>query len=353
MKKPLKIALKSIGIILLILVIGFAGLIAYLSVTEFKPADRQPAETAGEASASLPSDTVRVLTWNTGYAGLDADADFFMDGGREVRPTEEYYVGVNLDQMAVRMQEISADFYLLQELDRNSSRTYGIEQLKHYEEKMGLSSAFAYNYKCPFVPIPFPPLGRVESGVATLSGLAMEEAERVSLPCPFSWPVSAANLKRCLLVTRTPVEGTDKELVIVNLHLEAYDSGEGKIAQTKMLMDLLVEEYEKGNYVIAGGDFNQAFPGSLETYPIEQPELWMPGLLEESSLPEGWQFAWDTDSPTCRLLNEPYNAETTQHYIIDGFIVSPNVEILSVETVEEEFFNSDHNPVLLEAKLNG
>jgi len=344
MKKPLKIALKSIGIILLILVIGFAGLIAYLSVTEFKPADRQPAETAGEASASLPSDTVRVLTWNTGYAGLDADADFFMDGGREVRPTEEYYVGVNLDQMAVRMQEISADFYLLQELDRNSSRTYGIEQLKHYEEKMGLSSAFAYNYKCPFVPIPFPPLGRVESGVATLSGLAMEEAERVSLPCPFSWPVSAANLKRCLLVTRTPVEGTDKELVIVNLHLEAYDSGEGKIAQTKMLMDLLVEEYEKGNYVIAGGDFNQAFPGSLETYPIEQPELWMPGLLEESSLPEGWQFAWDTDSPTCRLLNEPYNAETTQHYIIDGFIVSPNVEILSVETVEEEFFNSDHNP---------
>ena len=79
----------------------------------------------------------------------------------------------------------------------------------------------------------------------------------------------------------------------------------------------------------------------------------MPGLLEESSLPEGWQFAWDTDSPTCRLLNEPYNAETTQHYIIDGFIVSPNVEILSVETVEEEFFNSDHNPVLLEAKLNG
>ena len=352
MKKPLKIALKSIGILLLILVIGFVGLIAYLSVTEFKPADRQPAETSGEASASLSADTVRVLTWNTGYAGLDADADFFMDGGKEVRPTEEYYVGVNLDQMAARMQEIGADFYLLQELDRNSTRTYGIEQLEHYEAEMGLSSAFAYNYKCPFVPIPFPPLGRVESGVATLSGLAMEEAERVSLPCPFSWPVSAANLKRCLLVTRTPVEGTDKELVIVNLHLEAYDSGEGKIAQTKMLMDLLVEEYEKGNYVIAGGDFNQAFPGSLDTYPIAQPELWMPGLLEESSLPEGWQFVWDADSPTCRLLNEPYNPETTQHYIIDGFIVSPNVEILSVETMDEEFFNSDHNPVLLEAKLN-
>lgn len=353
MKKPLKIALKIIGALLLVLVVGFAGLIAFLSVTEFKPADRQPAETAGEGSAALTDDTVRVLSWNIGYAGLDADADFFMDGGKEVRPTDEYYVGVNLNQMGTRMQEIGADFYLLQELDRNSSRTYGIDQLAHFEAQTRLSSAFAYNYHCPFVPIPFPPLGRVESGMATLSGLAMEDAERVSLPFPFQWPVSAANLKRCLLVTRTPVEGTDKELVIVNLHLEAYDSGEGKIAQTKMLMDLLVEEYEKGNYVIAGGDFNQAFPGSLETYPVAQPELWMPGLLEESSLPEGWQFAWDADSPTCRLLNEPYNAETTQHYIIDGFIVSPNVEILSVETVNEEFFNSDHNPVLLEAKLNG
>ena len=53
--------------------------------------------------------------------------------------------------------------------------------------------------------------------------------------------------------------GSDKELVIVNVHLEAYDSGEGKEAQTKMLAELLKKEQEAGNYVIAGGDFNQAF----------------------------------------------------------------------------------------------
>jgi len=45
--------------------------------------------------------------------------------------------------------------------------------------------------------------------------------------------------------------------VLVNLHLEAYDSGEGKIAQTKLLVEFLEQEYAKGNYVIAGGDFNQ------------------------------------------------------------------------------------------------
>ena len=63
-------------------------------------------------------------------------------------------------------------------------------------------------------------------------------------------------------VNRIPIENSDKQLVIVNLHLEAYDSGEGKIAQTNMLADILRTEAEAGNYVIAAGDFNQAFSGT-------------------------------------------------------------------------------------------
>ena len=159
-----------------------------------------------------------------------------------------------------------------------------------------------------------------------------------------------ANLKRCLLVSRLPVEGSDKQLVLVNLHLEAYDSGEGKIAQTNQLREFIQSEYEKGNYVIAGGDFNQVFPGSLEVYPNTHPELWAVGTLDDSLLPEGWQFVYDLSSPTCRLLNQPYDpADTvnTQYYVIDGFIVSPNVTLNSVESVDLGFENSDHNPVSL------
>jgi len=351
MRKPLKIVLKVLLILILILVLAMAGLIVFLTVTEYKPADAEPVEVSGRTETAFSGDTVSVLTWNIGYAGLDADADFFMDGGTRVVSTDEYDVGVNLDNMACRMQELGADFNLLQEVDRDCARTYHIDELRVLEDLMGLSSAFAYNYKCPFVPIPFPPMGQVEAGLLSLSGYQMKDAERISLPCPFSWPVSAANLKRCLLVTRTPIEGSDRELVLVNLHLEAYDSGEGKIAQTKMLMDLLEAEYDKGNYVIAGGDFNQSFPGALERWPIMDPELWTPGVLEENSLPEEWKFVCDTETPTCRLLNAPYNAETTQHYVIDGFIVSPNVEVVSVTTVDEAFLSSDHNPVLLEARL--
>lgn len=157
-----------------------------------------------------------------------------------------------------------------------------------------------------------------------------------------------ANLKRCLLVSRYHIPDLDKELVVVNLHLEAYDDGEGKAAQTAMLFDILESEYAEGNYVIAGGDFNQTFPGTLDKWPIRAGEVWTPGVLEAESLPEGWSYVYDDSSPTCRLLDEPYDAQTSQHYVLDGFIVSPNIDVRSVKTQSLGFKYSDHNPVVVE-----
>ena len=136
--------------------------------------------------------------------------------------------------------------------------------------------------------------------------------------------------------------------MIVNLHLEAYDDGEGKAAQTQQLTNLLIEEYEKGNFVIAGGDFNQFFAGSNQE--IKPTSQWVPGYLD--ALPEGWDYLYDDTTPTCRLLNQPYDpaSDLTQYYVIDGFIVSPNLQVLSVETLDEGFTYSDHNPVLLQVK---
>ena len=59
--------------------------------------------------------------------------------------------------------------------------------------------------------------------------------------------------------------------------------------------------------------------------------------------------------PTCRLLNQPYDPSDTAHtqyYVIDGFILSPNVEVKSVSTIDCGFENSDHNPVELVVELN-
>ena len=80
----------------------------------------------------------------------------------------------------------------------------------------------------------------------------------------------------------------------------------------------------------------------------------MPSTLDESLLAEGCSFAYDTDTPTCRLLNQSYNpddTENTQYYVIDGFILSPNVELVAVETIDLGFEYSDHNPVSIRVIL--
>ena len=346
---------RGLLILLLVIVLAVGGLFGFLTVTEFKPAPVEPLGFFGQAAEELPAlqegQSLRVLSWNIGYAGLGAASDFFMDGGENAMAADKATVRHYLDGIRGQLGAGDYDLVMLQEVDTDSKRTYRIDETQPLS--IG-QSVFALNYSCPFVPVPWPPMGRVYSGLMTTSEYRIGESERVALPCPFSWPLSTANLKRCLLVSRLPIEGSDKELVLVNLHLEAYDDGAGKIAQTRQLMDLLQEEYEKGNYVIAGGDFNQTFPGTLDVYPMIDPEYWTPGVLEEESLPAGFSYVYDLATPSCRLLNQPYNpADTahTQHYIIDGFIVSPNVRVEATDTLDLGFADSDHNPVCMSVVL--
>ena len=197
-------------------------------------------------------------------------------------------------------------------------------------------------------------MGKVDSGIMTMSRFDVGEAERIALPCPFSWPVRIANLKRCLLVTRIPVGDSSRSLVLVNAHLEAYDDGSGKEAQTAMLREVIEAEYEKGNYVIVTGDFNQSFSNiDTSAYPLRSPDLWQCGTLDTETFSDRWQFLMDTSAPTCRSLDRPYDGdrEHFQFYMIDGFIVSDNLEVSSVETMDLGFANSDHNPVLLRVQL--
>lgn len=346
MKKLLKILL---GVLLCVVVTAALG-IGWLTATEYRP---EPAETAGVEGSAEKLDAVseiRILTWNIGYAGLGEGSDFFMDGGKNVKSADRATVEKYISGISDFVRGSGADVVLLQEVDRASSRTYDIDETEFFD---GVK-VYAPNFLCKFVPYPVPPIGRVDSGLLTVSQNEIDSAQRLALHCPFDWPVRIANLKRCLLVSYLPIEGSDRQLVLVNCHLEAYDSGEGKLAQTKQLREFIESEYRKGNYVITGGDFNQCFPGALEAYPNTHEELWLPGELDDDLLPEGFEFKYDLSVPTCRLLNQPYDESdevNTQHYVIDGFIVSPNVEAVSVETVDLGFENSDHNPVMLTVTL--
>ena len=352
MKKTLKIIGIVLGALIGVALLAAVAVITWLSVTEYKPEPVEPVEIASNVKAPLDRGEFTVLSWNIGYCALGEESEFFMDGGKEVRPDDKSIIRKNYAGILAAIRAENPEFVLLQEADSDSRRSYSFDQTAAFRKDLGGSSAYALNYRCNFVPFPMPPIGKVSSGLLTFSDYGIREAKRISLPCPFSWPVRAANLKRCLLITRIPIDATEKELVLVNLHLEAYDDGEGKKAQTEQLLTLLSEEYRKGNYVIAGGDWNQVFPGTLETYPIHV-ENWLPGVLDAAEIGE-WSFAYDDSVPTCRLLNQPYDpadAENTQYYVIDGFLVSPNLKISSVETLDQGFACSDHNPVLLTVAL--
>ena len=348
---------KSLLIVVLVILLGLAGLIGWLTLVEYNPDPVVALDPiTREATAPLPAGaTIDVLSWNVGYAGLGAESDFVMDGGQNICSADENTVRRYLKGIEALTSSEEYDLVILQEVDTDSTRTYSIDQTA----KLAYGTSYhALNFSCPFVPNPqtylYNPIGKVNSGLLTVSRYQIANAERVALPCPFSWPLRIVNLKRCLLVSYLPIEGSEQKLVLVNLHLEAYDDGEGKLAQSKQLRDFVEQEYQKGNYVIAGGDWNQIFPDTETAFPNTHKELWTPGYLDEGELAEGWRYVWDDAVPSCRLLNQPYDpadAQGTQYYVIDGFMVSPNLRVESVETLDEGFACSDHNPVLLTVSL--
>ena len=351
-----KTLLLIIGVFIGAVIICVVGFFAYLTVTEFNPDDVETVEVTEGGSGSIEQgEAFKVMSWNMGYGALGDNADFFMDGGTSVMTADEQRLEENLDGIASQIKAEDPDLLLLQEIDLDSKRSYNVDELAFMQGELGkYSSAFAYNYKVKYVPYPIPPLGRVESGIATFSKAGIDSAERYQLPVPFSWPVRTANLKRGLLKSHIPVAGSDKELVLINLHLEAYDSGEGKVAQTKMLAEVLKEERDKGNYVIAGGDFNQIFSSEDGTIYPPNPELWTPGEIDVERFDEGFQFIMDETTPTCRSLDRPLKGadpENFQYYLIDGFIVSDNISIEDAETLDLGFKVSDHNPVVIDVML--
>ena len=357
MKKPLKIVLFSILGVVATAITALGGFIIFASATTLHEKDLEAMEIHGSVATKLnAAEDIDILSWNIGYGALDEKQDFYMDGGKGVYGESKEKVIENVNAMRSKINELDPDIFMLQEVDLDSRRSYYVNDLDLLKETFKESSyneSMALNFKAGFIPIPITsPMGKVESGIATFSKYFMEKSERVQLPIPFAWPIKLMNLKRCLLVNYLPIEGSTKYVVLVNLHLEAYDDGEGKAKQLKQLMDLLKEEYDKGNYVIAGGDFNQTFSTTnYQKYP--KMNDWVCPVIDASEYPS-FDFRMDDTHPTCRSLNKPYynsDKATHQYYMIDGFVVSKNIQINELTTLDLGFKNTDHNPVKMNISL--
>ena len=89
MKKVLKIVLS----LLLVVVVFVVGMLIFLTVTDYKP-NKEISLDIRKANEKLLNigEELSVMTWNIGYCGLGKEEDFFLDGGKKVKPDNKEVV---------------------------------------------------------------------------------------------------------------------------------------------------------------------------------------------------------------------------------------------------------------------
>ncbi len=339
----------------LMILLYFGGIIGYAMITDYRPEPTETLTLDTDTSQTLVADSLTIVSWNIGYGGLGAESDFFYDGGKTVRMPQAI-VEKNFEGIRKTIEDLrdSTDAFLLQEVDRASKRSWNADQFLTLQEVLnGYASTFSTNYQVKFIPIPFgEPMGRVHGGLASFTRFQPREAIRHSFEGNYDWPTYLFFLDRCFLMERVSTPD-GKELVLVNTHNSAYDDGSLKQRQMEQMKSVLLKEYAKGNYVIVGGDWNQ-YPSNYRGHPgfeLEKNEANARFFVAEDYPASDWTWAWDPATPTNRNLATSYLPESTPRVVIDYFLLSPNVELVSVGAIDAEFAYSDHNPVKLQVRL--
>jgi endonuclease/exonuclease/phosphatase family metal-dependent hydrolase len=352
MKKIFKLLAVLVALVLFLIALFFAT----LTIMDFKPDPVIELEIQSNQDAILKSgDELSILSWNIGYAGLGEKEDFFMDDGIKSRPDSKSEIDTSMKGILDSLDTMDLDFSIIQEIDIHSKRSYYVNEfdllINHFDD---YSFNFAKNYDVLFVPVPWPPLGRVKSGISTFSKYKIDQSERYQFEGNYDWPKKIVMLDRCFTVSYLPIENKEEKLLIMNAHFSAYDDGSLREKQLAAIKTFILKEYEKGNYIILGGDFNQTFDFiDLNDFPLyKEGKFYMPHPIPSDWLEKDWKWGVATNAPTYRLLNTAYEEGITQVGIIDGFLVSPNITVNEVETLDYEFKYSDHNPVKMIFTLN-
>ena len=371
--------LKRIGFIalavVLVVVLIVGGYFAFLQMSFSRIEDMKYLEIQNNSSNRVMAGReYSISTFNIGFGAYDQNFSFFMDEGEmsngtvtkgtSSRADSEENVKNNINgAISLIKSKALSDFYFFQEVDTSSNRSQFVNQVDMLREAFPeYASSYAVNSHSKFLFYPLAqPIGKMNSGIMTLSKFNVNYAIRRSLPISTGMIDKLFDLDRCFSVTKLPISGVDgKYLVLVNVHLSAYDEGDIRTEQIKMVYDYIDFEYNhNGNYVIVGGDFNLGLAGDSGIFnnSMKTPNWYksLPdGYTKEDFAKIGFSFGYDisTTIGTCRDASIKYTQGVNLEVVIDGFITSGNVLVSAVETINGEFKNSDHNPVRMKFILN-
>ena len=360
-KKPsaLRTALLALLALFALLLATVLGYVIYVFVDYERIEDNLTLTVGGNADGVMATGvTYTALSQNLGFGAYTPDFTFFMDGGKESRAESAESVlkciGDGIDTVA----GLDPDFILFQEVDIDSTRSYHIDQYALLTDGFpGYSGVKAINYDSAYLMYPLlEPHGASYSSMATFSRFTIQSSVRRSFPISTSLS-KFLDLDRCYSVSRVKTDN-GKELVIYNVHSSAYGgSAEIRTAQMTMLLSDMKAEYDKGNYVICGGDFNHDFTGDstqMLNGGMDTLDFGWAQPFPQELIPEGFSRAISYKdgeyNPTCRDCDIPYERGNFT-IIVDGFIVSDNVKVVEVENIVTDFTYSDHAPVVMKFVL--
>ncbi len=361
----MKKLIRTLLFLCLICILYLAGVLLYGTLFDYQPRKVLAAEIVQTSTKPMTSqDTFSILTWNIGYCGQGKDMALFFDAGHfytsgtKMKRQSKKLVQENIAGVDAFLQKSNADFILLQEVDTYSKRSHYSNQMEIFSTGLkDYEAHFFPNYKVDYNPIPLLEFwnvyGKTNSGLGVFSKHQASENLRLQLPGSYGWPTRIFHLDRCIAYSKYPLSN-GKNLVVLNIHNSAYDEGGYmKKKEVEFFRELVLSEYKQGNYVVAGGDWNQLPPDiSLDLFMPSGREHKAHYNIDKQLFPQDWTWSYDTKVPTNRDAGSPYQKAETFVKLIDYFLVSPNVKILKVEGINLEFEHADHQPVKLQVQLD-
>jgi endonuclease/exonuclease/phosphatase family metal-dependent hydrolase len=315
---------------------------AFLMINHGVAAKASDIERKPAAELQAAGDTIDVLTWNLGYAGLGAGSDFIADGGTHYFPPSWQASRDNVAGIVAFLEtQRDADVILLEELAARSPVNYWADLRGSVDRTLSdHERIFFADFKTRLMPFPL----RMSHGQGIYAQRAVESVDVVPLPAEDEG-IFGVRRRYAATVARLPIEGGG-EWTIASVHLAAFD--DDALVRTEQMRQLLAwaeGEYRAGRHVVLGGDWNLQLAETNFAHTTEERFLFWLYPFPRDALPEGWSIAADASIPSVRTNERPYRRGENYTTVIDGFIISPNVVAESVHGFDLDFQHSDHQPV--------
>jgi endonuclease/exonuclease/phosphatase family metal-dependent hydrolase len=275
------------------------------------------------------NDTVfSIVTYNIGYLSG-------MTNNRAIEKPKQLFDN-NMNKVLLETKNVNPDIIAFQEIDYNASRSYNVNQETEIAALGFNYAARAVNWDERYLPFPYWPIkmhfGKVVSGQSIISKYPLKEHQRIVLQRVESEPFyrDAFYLERLAQVVKVVLNG--QEVVLINIHLEAFDKAT-RVNQFEEVLAIF-NKYKNDYPTILLGDFNST---ARDKDAVIQKMFAMKGVGNAAFDMNNLGNTFDTKNPFERL-----------DYI---FYTKNSIEYISGKVLNQFEQASDHLPVEMQFKL--